>query len=75
MSTDLEDFDYDELRFCDGQHVHGASSGKDKQGRYVSARLATYPSRLCFLIARAVLSVFNRLPLLEKGPRGGAARS
>ena len=70
MSTDMADFDCDELVFCDGSHVHGASSGKDARGRYVSARLATYPSRLCFLIARAVLATLTFFLSSGEGPTG-----
>ena len=50
MSSDLEGFGPG-LTFCDGGHTHGRSSGKDSEGRYVSARLATYPSELWRLIA------------------------
>ena len=69
MASTLEGFGKG-LCFCDKSHVHGPSSGKDKHGRYVSARLATYPSKLCFLIAEAVLTTLFSFRKSGGGPTG-----
>ena len=41
--------EYDGCR-CDGGHRHEASLGK-QDGQFISARLATYPRKLCYVIA------------------------
>ena len=69
MSTDLDGFGPG-LAYCDGKHQHGRSSGKDSEGRYVSARLATYPSQLCRLIAIAVLTTLLNFDRTGRGPTG-----
>ncbi|CAK0858846.1 unnamed protein product, partial [Prorocentrum cordatum] len=62
----LEEFDG---RRCRGDHRHDVNVVK-QFGKFVSARLATYPDRLCQAIARPLVQNFKLMLTEGSGPTG-----
>ena len=63
-----------EVPKCPGDHVHGRATGKTRDGKFRSRRLAAYPSEFCRWMAVRIIASFARMLRSGMGPTGWLKR-